>query len=130
LLEDVTIPDDTRLLPGQAFTKTWRLQNTGSCPWIDYSLAFASGDRMTSPESVAIALASVGEQIDLSVDLVAPSSDGLYTGYFEPRTAPAMSCPSASTLHLGRIHRPRIGSASTPGTPAVWCAALHARGSP
>ncbi len=30
---DVTIPDDTNMTPGQQFTKTWLVQNTGSCAW-------------------------------------------------------------------------------------------------
>ena len=31
---DVTISDNTRLKPNQGFTKTWRLQNTGTCTWM------------------------------------------------------------------------------------------------
>jgi hypothetical protein len=30
---DVTIPDDTVLDPGESFTKTWRLKNSGTCSW-------------------------------------------------------------------------------------------------
>src|SRR5512133_582347 len=30
---DVTIPDNTVVTPGQAFTKTWSLKNTGTCNW-------------------------------------------------------------------------------------------------
>lgn len=29
-VQDVSIPDGTRMLPGQAFTKTWRLRNVGA----------------------------------------------------------------------------------------------------
>ena len=36
LLQDVSIPPGTVLEPGQSFTKTWRVQNTGSCSWKIY----------------------------------------------------------------------------------------------
>ena len=29
---DITIPDETVIEPGEDFTKTWRLKNTGTCP--------------------------------------------------------------------------------------------------
>src|SRR5512140_1350317 len=30
---DVTVPDYTVMTPAQVFTKTWRMQNNGTCPW-------------------------------------------------------------------------------------------------
>src|SRR5690606_3738857 len=30
---DVTIPDNTNIAVSKAFTKTWRLRNSGSCTW-------------------------------------------------------------------------------------------------
>ncbi|HSR20131.1 MAG TPA: NBR1-Ig-like domain-containing protein, partial [Anaerolineales bacterium] len=32
-VSDVTIPDGTILKPGEKFTKTWRIYNSGSCSW-------------------------------------------------------------------------------------------------
>src|SRR5690349_12154805 len=32
-VKDVTIPDGTIFSPGAQFTKTWRLQNIGTCTW-------------------------------------------------------------------------------------------------
>ena len=32
-LSDVTIPDNTEMTPGDQFTKTWRVKNSGSCVW-------------------------------------------------------------------------------------------------
>lgn len=49
---DVTYPDDSRLLPGQPFTKIWRLVNRGSCPWNrDYQVVWFSGDRLGTSSS-------------------------------------------------------------------------------
>ena len=44
---DVTIPDDSIIVAGEGFTKTWRLQNGGACSWTrDYQLIWVSGERM------------------------------------------------------------------------------------
>lgn len=32
-VSDVTIPDDTEMLVGEEFIKTWRLKNIGTCTW-------------------------------------------------------------------------------------------------
>jgi hypothetical protein len=87
---DVTIPDGTDMNPGEAFTKVWRLKNGGSCTWTsDYDLVFVSGDNMSSPAEVQVTGGSVppGAEYDVSVNLVAPNSGGVYRGYFKLRNA-------------------------------------------
>ena len=51
-VEDVTYPDNTSLKAGEKFTKTWKLQNTGTCKWTNYTVAFVSGDKMEASDSV------------------------------------------------------------------------------
>jgi uncharacterized protein YkwD len=85
LLQDVTIPDGTNVPRGTKFTKTWQFKNTGTCAWTGYAIAFVSGDRMGSPDSAPVPATTAGESVNVSVELVAPSSDGAYTGYFELR---------------------------------------------
>jgi uncharacterized protein YkwD len=88
LLEDVTIPDGTLLARGEAFAKTWRLKNTGTCPWdAGYSLIFLAGERMSAPDSVALTITLPGESADVSVQMVAPSVDGNYMGVFGLRNS-------------------------------------------
>jgi hypothetical protein len=79
-VEDVTIPDDTVFAPGEVFTKTWRIRNTGSCHWgPDFNLVFVAGDRMEGdPTPLPVVLA--GDQADLSVSLTAPLIEGEYRG--------------------------------------------------
>jgi hypothetical protein len=86
-VEDVTVPDNTRIEAGEEFTKTWKLQNTGSCTWTDYSIAFVSGDKMDAPDTVTVPETEVSAKVDVSINLVAPSEDGAYTGNFELRNA-------------------------------------------
>lgn len=87
-IKDVTIPDEMDLAPGEAFRKTWRLQNAGSCPWtIGYLLYLESGDIMGGPTSQDLTSQSVlpGETLDVSVDLVAPEETGTYQGFWKLR---------------------------------------------
>jgi uncharacterized protein YkwD len=87
LVEDVTYPDNTRLEAGESFTKTWKLQNVGTCTWSGYVVAFVNGDRMSSPDSVPVPETPARSPVDVSVELTAPSSDGTYRGNFELRDA-------------------------------------------
>lgn len=93
LMQDVTIPDGTNIAYGARFTKTWQFQNTGTCPWINYSIAFVSGDRMQAPDSARITDTAPKKNVNVSVDLVAPGSDGVYTGVFELRNAAGKPLP-------------------------------------
>jgi len=88
-VKDVTIPDGTRLTPGKAFTKTWRLKNIGTCTWTtNYALVFDSGTQMGGPvEQPLTANVAPGETIDISVNLVAPATAGTYTGNWQIRNA-------------------------------------------
>lgn len=92
-MQDVTIADGTNLQRGQKFTKTWQFQNTGSCPWTGYTIAFVLGDRMSSPDSAPVPQTGPKSSVNVSVDLVAPTVDGAYTGFFELRDASGAALP-------------------------------------
>ena len=93
LLEDVTYPDNTQVNAGEKFTKTWKIQNTGDCAWTGYAVAFASGDQMQAPASVAVPETAAKATVQVSVDLVAPPDNGAYTGNFALRNAEGKSVP-------------------------------------
>lgn len=77
-----TIPDGTQFDPGDTFTKSWRIKNRGTCTWnTSYKLVFVAGDKMGGPSSKALsANVDPGETADLSVNLTAPASEGIYKG--------------------------------------------------
>jgi hypothetical protein len=79
---DVTIPDGTVMTPGQAFTKKWRIRNSGQCAWNGYTLVFDSGDSMGGPASQPIGVVNPGQEIDLEVNLTAPNPAATYRGYW------------------------------------------------
>lgn len=81
---DVTVPDNTIFKPYDAFKKTWRVRNEGTCTWDDrYSLVFASGEIMNGPLSNSLPVVAPGEVSDISIDLQAPSRWGKYTGNWQ-----------------------------------------------
>lgn len=84
-VNDVTIPDDTLLKPDENFTKTWQLQNVGSCSWTTgYKIVFASGDAMNAPTAVSLpANVGPGQVVDISVNLTAPTQPGTYQAFFK-----------------------------------------------
>lgn len=84
-VSDVTAPDGTPFAPGAIFIKTWRLRNTGTCTWDDsYRFTFLSGDRLSGPRSAPLGEPiQPGEEVDLSVMLIAPESAGTYHGQWQ-----------------------------------------------
>jgi hypothetical protein len=75
---------------GDAFTKTWRLKNIGSCTWTSgYKLVFDRGDAMGGPAEVQLTTGTVapGQTVDVSVNLKAPAQTGTYQGYWKLRNA-------------------------------------------
>lgn len=88
-VKDVTIPDGATLDPGNEFTKTWRIQNSGTCTWTPgYALVFVNGDRMSAPASLGLSsTVNPGQSIDLSVRMDAPESNGQYQGFWKLRNA-------------------------------------------
>ncbi len=81
-VSDVTIPDNSILAPGETFTKTWRIRNSGTCTWnANYSLVFESGNIMNGAASVPLpGQVPPNTTVDVSVDLEAPITDGSYKG--------------------------------------------------
>lgn len=81
---DVTIPDDTEIEAGAAFTKTWRLRNDGTCTWEpSYDLVFHHGDHMSAASAVALTGSVMpGQIMDLSIDMVAPADSGTYQSFW------------------------------------------------
>ena len=86
---DVNIPDDTEMEPGQEFSKTWRLINNGTCTWTsDYAVVWVYGEKMGIADAFPLPTSvAPGEQEDLSVDMAAPQSPGIYQSNWKLRNA-------------------------------------------
>jgi hypothetical protein len=117
---DVTIPDGTVLAPGAAFTKTWKLQNAGTSNWTtSYSLAFVSGEQMGAITSAPLDQSvPPGQQIDVSVNLVAPVNPGTYQGYWKMKNASGQFFNDVVYVKIV-VGNAKITPTVTPGTPVV-----------
>jgi uncharacterized protein affecting Mg2+/Co2+ transport len=83
---DVTIPDDTQMMPGQTFTKTWRVRNNGERPWSDgFRLVFVKGTPMTNQRSLPLPAAAPGQEVEISIQQTAPARRGTYFGDWKMR---------------------------------------------
>ncbi|UYN90216.1 MAG: hypothetical protein KIT08_03010 [Anaerolineales bacterium] len=80
---DETYPDGTRVNPGQAMAKTWRLQNVGTCDWRagQYELFFVGGNRMNGSSPLTITYGvPAGGYANFTINLVAPPTPGTHRG--------------------------------------------------
>jgi uncharacterized protein YkwD len=87
LLEDVTVPDNSKVPAGKIFTKTWKFKNTGTCAWAGFTINYVTGERMNAPVSAPVPETATGETVDISIDLTAPVGDGTYTTHFSLHNA-------------------------------------------
>lgn len=84
---DVTIPDGTVIGGGQPFEKTWRMRNSGTCPWPGgVALVFKGGTRMAYVSSAPVAALAPGEVADVHVNMSAPQPGGMYWSVWQMRT--------------------------------------------
>ena len=95
-IKDVNIPDGTEFEPNKTFTKTWLLKNIGTCTWGGYTLVFDSGDAMGGPASTPISSVAPGQEVNLSVDMKSPASDGSYRGYWRIKNNAGALIPVSS----------------------------------
>lgn len=89
-VKDVTMPDGSEIAPCSTFFKTWRVRNDGEVDWPEgCHLVSAGGDRMVDPklgddynfrQEVPVVVA--GSEVDLTVELWAPSATGRHVSYF------------------------------------------------
>jgi len=88
-VENVNIPDDSQVLPGEDFTQTWRIRNTGTCTWTpQYALVYDGGDRLGGAAEIPLTTyISPDATVDLAVLLTAPDENGSYEGQWKLRSA-------------------------------------------
>ncbi len=111
-ISDVTIPDGSLMTPGQTFVKTWSVKNNGTCDWnTSYRLVFAFGSVMNgTPVSIPQPVPA-GQPIQISVNLVAPTSVGNYTGNWKIQNDKGQFFGTILTVVINVV-----ASTATPGT--------------
>jgi len=87
-LDDNNMQSPPPISPGQAFSKGWRIQNSGTCAWTTaYRLAFVGGNTpaasMGGQPTAIQGFVPAGGQYDIFVNLVAPLAPGVYQGIWQ-----------------------------------------------
>lgn len=71
------VPDGTMLRPGDRFSKTWVLRNTGATTWGQgYRLTWVGGDRLGAPPALPVPPTSPGGEAYITVDFTVPQVVG------------------------------------------------------
>lgn len=88
-VDDITVEDGTVFKPGETFTKTWRLKNTGSCTWTtSYRVVFDSGNALGAPASFNLPTSVAPDGvIDISVQMKAPDAEKDYESNWKLQNA-------------------------------------------
>lgn len=111
-VSDVTIPDKTVVTPGQAMTKTWKVQNSGTCAWTaTYKISFVAGNAMGGTATAIGQAVGPGQSVDVSVAMVAPTAAGEAAGTWRLANDKSVVFGTNLTIVVNV-------SGGTPGTPA------------
>ncbi|XP_068015932.1 protein ILRUN isoform X3 [Melanerpes formicivorus] len=87
-VEDVTIGEGESIPPDTQFTKTWRIQNTGTEAWPPgVCLKYVGGDQFGHVNMVMVRSLEPQEMADVSVQMCSPSTAGMYQGQWRMCTA-------------------------------------------
>ncbi|MFN8385371.1 MAG: NBR1-Ig-like domain-containing protein [Anaerolineales bacterium] len=85
---DVSIPDDTAVTPGQNFTKTWKVLNSGTCAWdAGFKFVFVGGEQMSGVNFTLPSAVPPNATLDISVAMIAPAKAGKLRGNWRMQTA-------------------------------------------
>jgi hypothetical protein len=83
-IADVTVIDDTVFWKNEKFTKTWKIENTGTTTWdTTYKLVYVDGPVLG--ETLIVSITSPVKpknQIEISVPMKAPTTLGTITNYW------------------------------------------------
>ncbi|XP_075189767.1 protein ILRUN [Anomaloglossus baeobatrachus] len=120
-VEDVTIGEGESVPPDTQFTKTWRVQNTGSEAWPPgVCLRYVGGDQFGHVNMVLVRSLDTQEMTDVSVPMCSPNQPGMYQGQWRMCTATGLyfgvkeGVNSSPVIHC-YIHQ--LGAQSPPVSP-------------
>jgi polar amino acid transport system substrate-binding protein len=126
-VQDLTLDDHDMTAPpevatGQAFTKIWRVRNTGTCAWdSSFSLAYVGGSYPASGmDGAPVAVTGQvppGAEYDFEVNLIAPVEPGVHRGFWQMHNE--MGVPFGERIWVGiRVPDPSTATPAPTQTPA------------
>lgn len=87
-VSDVTIPDNTQMTPGQTFTKTWKVLNSGTCAWdTGFKFAFTTGNALGGATYTLPSAVASNAPYEIPIPMTAPTTPGTYESRWRMQTA-------------------------------------------
>jgi len=84
LISDVTVPNGTKMNPGDTFTKTWEIKNSGTCDWTgEFKITYVGGDLFGSDTTKIRKFVKAGATTNISLPMVAPNGSGSATSSWQ-----------------------------------------------
>lgn len=85
LLGDVTMPPGSLLDVNARFTKTWSIENAGTCAWEGVQLVHVQDEVMSEATRAAVPATGAGAVVEISIPMVAPAEAGVHVGEWRLR---------------------------------------------
>jgi hypothetical protein len=123
-----TYVDYTILKPGERFTKSWKLKNSGTSTWNEsyflYREAALQNEPLTAVERLPLAkTVAPGETAEFAVEMIAPEKVGIYTVNWSLRNAQGEIVPVDGSRFIWVTIRVCDGAQSCPEIPSAGSAA-------
>jgi hypothetical protein len=116
-VSDVSVTDNTAMTPNQAFTKTWKVLNSGSCAWdAGFKFAFKGGEQMGGATYVLPSAVAPNSIVDLSIAMIAPAKTGTQRGDWQLSTAGGQFFGDIVYVQIVVGGSTGTATTSTPGT--------------
>ena len=120
-VSDVSILDNTAMTPGQNFTKTWKVLNSGTCNWdAGFKFAFVGGEQMSGVNFTLPSAVAANATLDVSVAMIAPTKTGTLRGNWRIQTAGGQFFGDEVYVQIV------VGGSTTTGTAATSTATTNA----
>jgi hypothetical protein len=96
-LGDASYPPGSVVSPGERFTKSWLVKNTGTCEWTrEFDLVMSGGEAFGTNQRADIKnVVYPGDTVELWVEMIAPQTPGTYYSYW------MLSAPDGSRVGYG-----------------------------
>jgi hypothetical protein len=84
-VDDITIPDDTVVAPGQEIEKIWLIRNAGTCNWdADYTIRnVEETPPMGSASILALYPVRSGSEHEITINFIAPTDSGQHVSKWQ-----------------------------------------------
>lgn len=84
-IQDTSIPDGTKVNSRETFKKSWRVQNSGTCPWMaSFRFVLLSGEEFDAGQTTVLRKQIMpGGSTEIVFELTAPKKSGKYTSYWQ-----------------------------------------------